>query len=223
MVSFSSGVNHACIALDSGKVFCLGRNYAGQLGFGTSPLKYFLEEEEELRPFRKYFLFSSSLPIPHFTEEVSLGDKIITFHKVVVSDNTSCAISNERPSGLYCWGKLDSLSSVEGEERKSNLERAFTIQPKKIQLPLDGAGIVDVALNGHKVCITNEKGKGYCKLKLIDSASWTEYQMTEVKFPLKQTRLSESNHWFVVDADDRVFGSLELKMKPIKLQYKSFQ
>jgi len=133
-VSMGLGYYNTCAILANGSTKCWGSNYYGQIGNGSNALT-------ELDP----------LPTGLSALNPLDWGEINSFHKIDVSDNHVCAISET--DHVWCWG-YDSYGQVGVGDVATK-----RIRPREVFLP-DAAR--DVAAGVYFTCAIIDTGEVYC-------------------------------------------------------------
>ncbi|MEZ4749908.1 MAG: hypothetical protein R3B54_04575 [Bdellovibrionota bacterium] len=100
----SASATHVCVQTLTGGIHCWGENYGGKLGTGGFPFYQRPEEGGD------WSVGQASPGVPFPTRPVA--DGTLRFTDVSVYSSTSCALSEESRSNLYCWGRLLDTSNL---------------------------------------------------------------------------------------------------------------
>jgi hypothetical protein len=139
VVGLSSGANaqHACALADNGRAYCWGRNASGQLGDGTTDVRW--------------------APIEVSVSGVLSGKSLVSIaaaYSGSSSDGFTCAVSTE--GKVYCWGynAYGQLGDNSTTNRTSPVAVATGAASGKV--------FVDVKVGSDHACGLTSDGKVYC-------------------------------------------------------------
>lgn len=106
--------DHSCLLNDRGEIFCWGSNYGGQLGRGGFPFRYYENEWRIVSP----------TPMLPFPSKPVRSHPASRFKALSVFGHTGCALTDNKPSQLFCWGRLRSLGL--DQDRLSDVEDSLS-------------------------------------------------------------------------------------------------
>ncbi len=133
LVAIDAGYSHVCALSASGKVYCWGNNFYGELGNAT--------------------FTNSDAPVAVDTTGVLNGKSLVD---VSAGDKTTCAVSVAGKA--FCWG-YGSLGAL-GDG--TTAERNTTPHAVDVSGALSAVTVTDVSVGGLSVCVLSIEGYPYC-------------------------------------------------------------
>jgi alpha-tubulin suppressor-like RCC1 family protein len=131
-ISVSAGVDQSC-ALESGKAYCWGPNYYGQLGDGSTSPGY-------------------SVPVPVDVSGVLAGE---TLTQITAGEDDTCAL--DAAGTAYCWGNNGSGQLGDGNTTNSSVPVAVNASGA-----LAGKTLTQISGAGYSICAVDAADAAYC-------------------------------------------------------------
>src|SRR6266566_5013459 len=129
--SISAGGNHSC-AIESGKAYCWGDNYQGDLGDGNTA--------------------GSAVPVPVDAGGVLAGQRLT---QITVGNEYTCALDSA--GAAYCWGSNPAGNLGDGSMSSSSVPVAVYTGGA-----LAGKRLTGITAAGFHTCALASAGLAYC-------------------------------------------------------------
>ena len=130
--SISAGGNHSC-AIESGKAYCWGDNYQGDLGDGNTA--------------------GSAVPVPVDTSGVLAGQ---TLTEIAAGDSHTCALDSG--GAAYCWGQNDNGQLGAGSTTAFS-DVPVAVDAGGV---LAGQRLTQITVGNEYTCALDSAGAAYC-------------------------------------------------------------